>query len=189
MWYVIQVYSGREDKVCSLIRQAVGEAAEAGGPGEAAAGGARPVLKELFVPKYQVERKVHGRYQTQTRVLFPGYVIADTAQVGRLNLLLKRVPALTRLLGSEKSFLPLNREEQAFIRAFTKQGNRVVRVSRAVVEEGDRVRVLDGPMFGLEGMIVEIKRRKGTARIEYEAMGRTVRTEVGLAVMAKQETT
>ncbi len=46
MWYVIQVLSGQEDKACELINlHAAGQRSKDG----------RPVLKECFVPRYQVE--------------------------------------------------------------------------------------------------------------------------------------
>lgn len=97
MWYVIQVLSGQEDKACELINlHAAGQRSKDG----------RPVLKECFVPRYQVERKFHGQYRTLTRNLFPGYVIAVTNRVDELNDRLVRIPTFTRMLGSEKSFIP-----------------------------------------------------------------------------------
>ena len=108
MWYVIQVLSGQEDKACELINlHAAGQRSKDG----------RPVLKECFVPRYQVERKFHGQYRTLTRNLFPGYVIAVTNRVDELNDRLVRIPTFTRMLGSEKSFIPLDRSEKAFINA------------------------------------------------------------------------
>lgn len=103
MWYVIQVLSGQEDKACELINlHAAGQRSKDN----------RPVLKECFVPRYQVERKFHGQYRTLTRNLFPGYVIAVTNRVDELNDRLVKIPTFTRMLGSEKSFIPLDRSER-----------------------------------------------------------------------------
>lgn len=177
MWYVIQVFTGREGQVCDLIRQAVGDAATPDG---------RPLLKELFVPRYQVERKIHGTYETLTRALFPGYVVAITNRVQALNERLHKVPAFTRMLGSESSFVPLDSAEVAFIQAFTSERRRVVRVSKAVAE-GDRIVVVEGPMIGREGWIVSVNRRRGTAKVRTEMFGRTMTAEIGIAVMSRRD--
>ncbi|WP_080802543.1 antiterminator LoaP [Arabiibacter massiliensis] len=176
MWYVIQVLSGQEGKACELINsQIAGERSQDG----------KPVLKECFVPRYQVERKFHGQYRTLTRNLFPGYVIAVTSRVGELNERLGRIPTFTRMLGSEKSFIPLDRTEKALINAFTTEKHRVVSLSKAVIV-GDDVVVTEGPMIGREGWITEVNRRKGTARIETDMFGRTINVEIGLAVVGRR---
>lgn len=174
MWYVIQVFSGKENEVCELIQHHAGSATTEEG---------KRILKECFVPRYQVERKFHGVYKTLTRNLFPGYVIAVTSYIEQLNHILYKVPMFTKVLGSDQAFIPLERTEMAFINSFTIEKHRVIRMSKAV-KEGDHIRVVEGPMVGCEGWIKEINRRKGTARIETAAFGRTLTVEIGLAVVA-----
>lgn len=128
MWYVIQVLSGQEDKACELINlHAAGQRSKDG----------RPFSKSASCPRYQVERKFHGQYRTLTRNLFPGYVIAVTNRVDELNDRLVRIPTFTRMLGSEKSFIPLDRSEKAFINAFTTEKPPHHQLSKAVYE-GDQ---------------------------------------------------
>ena len=175
MWYVIQVSTGKEAKVCELVKHAAHERC---GDLE------RTVLRECFVPLYQFERKFHGEYRVVSRNLFPGYVIAVSSDVGKLNRLLHGVSAFTRILGSSREFVPLDRTEMAFINSFTSEKHRVVRVSRAV-SEGDTITVVEGPMVGKEGWIKKINRRKGTALVETVMFGRTIQAEIGLAVVSK----
>ena len=176
MWYVIQVLSGQEDKACELINlHAAGQRSKDN----------RPVLKECFVPRYQVERKFHGQYRTLTRNLFPGYVIAVTNRVDELNDRLVKIPTFTRMLGSETSFIPHDRSEKAFINAFTTEKHRTISLSKAVYE-GDKVVVTEGPMINREGLITEVNRRKGTARVEVSMFGRTINVEIGLAIVGRR---
>lgn len=130
-------------------------------------------------------RKFHGQYRTLTRNLFPGYVIAVTNRVDELNDRLVRIPTFTRMLGSEKSFIPLDRSEKAFINAFTTEKHRTISLSKAVYE-GDKVVVTEGPMINREGWITEVNRRKGTARIEVNMFGRTINVEIGLAIVGRR---
>ena len=175
MWYVIQVVSGQERKARDLIESTAGGVRDEAG---------KPVLKECFVPYYQVEQKFQGEYRTVERTLFPGYVIAVTGNVSALNGELAKVPAFTRLLGGGDAFVPLDRAEMALIDKLLSEGNRIVAVSRAVAE-GDSIRVIKGPLVDREGWIREIDRRKGTCFVETEMFGRTLKIEIGLAVVTK----
>ena len=175
MWYVIQVASGQEQKARDLIEKAARGVRDAAG---------KLVVKECFVPRYLVEQKFKGAYRTVERVLFPGYVIAITGNVGALNGELAKVPAFTRLLGGGESFVPLDRSEMALIDTLTSDKRRVVEVSRAVAE-GDSVKVVDGPLLGCEGWIRKVNRRKGTCLVETEMFGRVLKIEIGLVVVSK----
>ena len=167
MWYVIQVLSGQEDKACELINlHAAGRRSKDG----------RLVLKECFVPRYEVQKQFRGQWR---------YVIAVTNRVDELNDRLVRIPTFTRMLGSEKSFIPLDRSEKAFINAFTTEKHRTISLSKAVYE-GDKVVVTEGPMINREGWITEVNRRKGTARIEVSMFGRTINVEIGLAIVGRR---
>ena len=177
MWYVIQVTSGQEARTAALVERVAQLHFQVSG---------QQVLKECFVPMYQVERKFRGRYKLLDRNLFPGYVIAITNDVSALNSVLRRTSSFTKILGNDKAFIPLGRAEMAFINSFTTEKRRVIHVSRAVAE-GDLVKVMEGPMVGHEGWIIEINRRKGTARIETTMFGRTINVEIGLAVMSKAD--
>ena len=128
---------------------------------------------------------IRDRYRALTRNLFPGYVIAVTNRVDELNDRLVRIPTFTRMLGSEKSFIPLDRSEKAFINAFTTEKHRTISLSKAVYE-GDKVVVTEGPMINREGWITEVNRRKGTARIEVDMFGRTINVEIGLAIVGRR---
>ena len=144
----------------------------------------RVLLKECFVPLYQVEQKFHGEYRLVERNLFPGYVIVITNSVDELNEKLRRIRFFTKILGNGQKFIPLDRSEMAFINSFTSEKHRVIRTSKAV-SEGDTITVMEGPLVGHEGWIKQINRRKGTARIEVTMFGRTINVEIGLSVVGK----
>ena len=86
MWYVVQVTTGQEQRVCDLVTRIASKASDQqpGQPGEPDA--PADLLKECFVPTYETERKYHGEWQTRRYKLFPGYVIAVTDHVDLLYL-------------------------------------------------------------------------------------------------------
>mgnify|MGYP004487666843 CR=1 FL=1 len=170
MWYVVQTLTGQEEHACDLIKQKVNE----------------DILEECFVPRYEVERKYHGEWKTLTRNLFPGYVIVVTNRVEELDSKLRHVQTFMKLLGSEESFVPLDRAEIAWINAFTKERHRVIGMSKGVME-GDKVIVHEGPLVGREGWIKKISRSRGIAYLEISMFGRTIEAKIGLAIVSKRD--
>ena len=51
--------------------------------------------------------------------------------------------------------------------------------------ENDRVRILNGPLQGMEDCIRKIDRHKRKARIAVEMFGRNIDMEIGLEIIAK----
>lgn len=168
MWYVIQVFTGTEEKTAAEITRRVD-------PG---------VLSECFNPRYETQMHLRGEWRSVERPLFPGYVIADTQRPEDLADQLRRVTAFTRILGSDEKFTPLAREEAAWISEFTQKGRRVIGMSEGVIE-GDEVIILSGPLLRQHAQIVKINRRKRLAFLNLDLCGRTVTVKVGLAIIKK----
>lgn len=131
------------------------------------------------------KKQFRGQWRTCTATLFPGYLIVVTDRVDELESQLRRVPAFAWVLSNDGGFVPLERDEVAWIDAFTEKGHRTVGVSEGVIE-GDRIIVLKGPLVGREGWIRKINRRKRTAYLEIDMFGRTIQTKIGLGIVRKR---
>lgn len=167
-WYVIQVATGKERAICELIERVAPEGS----------------LEECFSPSFETQMKVKGEWIPTTKLLFPGYVIAVTSNIEKLETALRQVPEFTRVLRVGETFVPLHEEDQAWIGAFTKKGARTVPMSSGVME-GDRVVVTSGPLVGREALIKSVNRHKSLAFLEFEICGRAVTTKVGLGIVRK----
>lgn len=168
MWYVVQVTSGSEDKMAELIQSVAT-------PG---------VLQECFLPKYATEMKVRGAFRPCERPLFSGYLFAVTRDPARLARDLAKIPEFARVLKVGERYAPLSREEEAWLGAFTKTGERTVPMSYGVAV-GEKIVVTEGPLKGHEAMIADVDRRKSVAYLNFEICGRPVTTRVGLGVVAR----
>lgn len=169
-WYVIQVPTGKEETMCRLIERAAGP----------------QVVSECFTPRYATQKKVRGEWRDVDAVLFPGYVIAVTGDAETLRRRLDRVVEFTRLLAMGEKFTPIEDADRAWLSAYTSEGDRVIPMSTAEIDEGDRVRVLSGPLMGHEGWIRSVNRRKSLAFIEVEMFGRKLQTKIGLGILRKR---
>ena len=178
MWYVVQVMSGRERLVKEIVERAAAQRAEALGMREG------ELLEELFSPRYKTMARENGAWVPDEQPLLPGYLIAVTNRPELLDSALRRVPELTRILGSDKAFTPLSDDETAWISAFTQRGSRTVLMSEGF-KEGGRVYVTSGPLVGREAMIVKVDRRKHVAYLQLEIMGRKKEVKVGFNLVRK----
>lgn len=169
MWYVIQTMAGQEDQVIELMLKLVDE----------------DLVKETFVPRYEVMKRIKGQWVRRKEVLLPGYVFVVTREPGRLKADLRGVPRFTRLLGNDDMFIPLDDREVAFINAFTSPGKRTVELSTGVIE-GDEVVILNGPLMGHVGLIKKIDRHKRLAYLEMEMLGRKKNVKIGLEIVGKK---
>ena len=169
MWYVIQTESGRE----SYIKRLIEVYADAS------------TYDEVFIPQRQMLKRVAGQWRPCLQPLIPGYLFVITTHVEQLAHELRGVPAFTKLLGNENLFTPLATDEAALIDNFTANEHRIVLASQAVVE-GDRVKVLKGPLVGQEGLITKINRHRRTADLQMQVMGRTKRITLALEVLHKR---
>ncbi|MCC8028792.1 MAG: antiterminator LoaP [Lachnospiraceae bacterium] len=167
MYYVVQVHTGDEERCMQECCLRID----------------KEILRECFIPHYEEKRKINGTWMTQERVLFPGYVFLDTEDIDALYLQLKAVPRMTRLLGVGERIVPLSEEEEAFLMRFGGEAH-LVEMSEGIIERS-QVRILSGPLMGMEGLIRKIDRHKRKAWLEVELFGRTQRIEVGLEVPMK----
>lgn len=186
MWYVVQTLAGKEETARKAICQTVA-AEQRTTENSDSSYSPKPLLEACFVPRYRAMKKKNGVPKETMEVLFPGYLIAVTNRVEDLSACIRSHVRTARLIGSQnEAFIPLNREEVAWIDAFTHCGTKAIDVSTAMVSEGDMVQVTEGPLMGREGWIKKINHRKKVAYLEIKAFGRTINAQVGIRVMRKR---
>lgn len=168
MWYVVQVSAGREEATLEMMRCFVDQGA----------------AKDVFIPRYQVQKHLRGAWRTVELPLFPGYLFVVTDDVRGLQRELAKVPAFTKILGNDEIFTPLERSEAEWLKRFLNEKDHVVEMSTGVIE-GDKVLIMDGPLFGQTALIKKIDRRKRVAYLEIPLGGRMVHPKVGLAIVKK----
>ena len=112
-----------------------------------------------------------------TKVLFPGYVFLVSEQVNALKEQLHRVLGLSKLIGTGEEIIPLSEDEVKLLKKLGKK-EQIVEMSVGVIED-DCVKILEGPLMGMEGCIRKIDRHKRKAWIEVEMFGRSMEMQIG----------
>ena len=169
-WYVVQVPTGAERRLCHLIERV-------SPPGS---------VEECFSPRYTTQIKKAGEWVDIEKPLLPGYLIVVSSRLNVVLDVLREIPEFARILKMGESFVPLVREERAWIEALTSRGSRCIDMSVGVME-GERVAILSGPLRGHEALITRVNRHKNIAFVELEICGRKVVTKVGLGIVDRAD--
>lgn len=167
MWYVIQVMSGEERRTMELCRALLDQT----------------LYQDIFLPEMEVMKRYHGEWHKEKARMFPGYVFVVTERVEELFLAFKKVPKLTKILGTERVPVALSDKEVRLLEQVL-DAEHVAEVSSGILV-GDRLVIQSGPMMGLEGLVKRIDRHKRMAVLEVEMFGRRVEVRLGVEVVGK----
>ena len=105
---------------------------------------------EHFLPIYESRRHWSDRVKSIDVPLFPGYVFCRLNPQHRLPLL--TIPGVLHFVGIGKTPMPIDDKEIASIQAAVQSGLHVEPWD--FVEAGQRVRIENGPLNGVEGIYV-----------------------------------
>jgi len=107
---------------------------------------------ELYLPTYRSVRKWHDRKMTLDLPLFPGYVFVRINASERARIL--KTSGVRSLLAFGNEPAQVKESEIDEIKRIVASG---CAVSPSALILGNRVRVIDGPMQGVEGVLQEFK--------------------------------
>ena len=147
-WYAIFVETGREEEVQKFIELLF--------PGEE--------IRTLVPKRKLIERKQGKTYET-IKNLIPGYVLTQTKMSVELYYGLKALPAVYRVLKDDSEPIPIEKEEMDMILNLTRDGE-VIELSD-IYKEGNHIRVLNGPLMGMEGIIEKFDHRRKESRFAW----------------------
>ena len=177
MWYVIQTVTGKEEELLLQLNALSG----------------REGFYDCFIIRAEWLKRLGGKWETQVRPLFPGYVFVETGRPEELFLKLKETPAYTRLLGNGRyEFTAVEEDEEDFLKTICRVGQEdsgslgfgkrwLVRLSTARPLESGEGWQIRGPLRAFEKQIERINLHKRYAVVRV-SMGRREQTVLfGLA--------
>lgn len=167
MWYVIQVRTGHEDQTLLQCQNKIDT----------------DVMERCFLPYYEEKRHIRGKWVTQKKLLFPGYIFIVSDALEQLHEQLKSVIGMTRLLEIGGTIVPLSEEEVTFLKKLGGE-EQVVEMSEGIIVNS-KVKIRSGPLEGLEGFIQKIDRHKRKAYLRVPMFGREQMVQVGLEIVEK----
>lgn len=135
----------------------------------------------VMVPKRKLRVRKGGIWKIETKVLFPGYVLVNGIIDDEIYYRLKNIPNVFRLLMSERHIVAIENREMAILSRLICNSEEIG-FSNVLIENG-KVRVLDGPLFSLEGIILSIDKRKERAKIRLDFLGEERTVDLGISLL------
>ncbi|OGK09679.1 MAG: transcription termination/antitermination protein NusG [Candidatus Riflebacteria bacterium GWC2_50_8] len=168
-WYVIHTNSGSEYKVKKNLENRIELL------------GKKDSIFQVMVPEESAERVQDGERVTQTRKIYPGYVLVQMDMDDDTWTVVKNTPGVTGFVGLGSKPTPLHdKEVQTVLRAAGSGPQRSAAMTPIGFTEGQTVKIIDGPFTDFIGVIKEINQEKRKAKVLVFIFGRDTAIEVDL---------
>jgi len=171
-WYVVQVYSGFEDKVEGMLR----ENAERAGQEDA--------FGEIMVPREEVVELKDGQKVTSQRKFFPGYIMVEMVLNDDTWHVVKDTRQVSGFLGSGNKPRPVPQSQVDQLRKQIEEGIERPK-PKVLFDVGEAVRVIDGPFASFNGVVEEVDEDKAKLKVSVSIFGRPTPVELDYVQVEK----
>jgi transcription antitermination factor NusG len=128
---------------------------------------------EQFLPLYTSRRRWSDRIKSLQVPLFPGYIFCRIDLEYRIQLL--TIPGVQHIIGAGKLPLPVDSAEIAALQIAVESGLSLE--PWPSLRAGQRVELVDGPLAGLEGVLLEV-RKNYRVLLSITLLNRSVAVEI-----------
>ncbi len=172
-WYVVHAYSGMEKAVERNILERINRA------------GMQTKFGRFLVPTEEVVEIKNGQKKTTERRFFPGYVLVEMVMDDETWHLVKHTNKVTGFVGGAKNRpAPISDEDVRKIVEQMQVGTEKPR-HKVEFENGEYVRVKDGPFTDFNGTVEEVNYDKNRVRVSVTIFGRATPVELEFSQIEK----
>jgi len=171
-WYIVHTYSGFENKVKRNLEEHIKTL------------GQEEFFGRILVPTEQVVELRQGQKKTSSRKFYPGYIMVQMVLNDSTWHTVRNTAKVTGFVGGSVHPSPIpDAEAERIIQQMEEGVNRPK--PKYSFEEGDEVRVVDGPFNNFQGMVEEIKPDKEKLRVLITIFGRPTPVELDFIQVSK----
>ena len=162
-WYVINTYSGHENKVKQNLEHRVHTM------------GQERNVRQVVVPTEQIQEMKDGQKIQKEQRTMPGYLLVNMNLTDDSWQLVKGTPGVTGFVGASNEPVPLTQPEvdRLLHREVAKQV-----ATKAQFQIGESVKVVSGPLSDFSGEISEINEDAAKLKVLVSIFGRETPVEV-----------
>ncbi|MDZ7716024.1 MAG: transcription termination/antitermination protein NusG [Balneolaceae bacterium] len=170
-WYVVRCFSNHENKVKEYLER------------EIELQGLEDKIVEILIPTETIVEIRSGKKKTREKNFFPGYILLRTIYDEEVNNLVQGAPSTIGFLKGKNETVPSPLRKKEVDRILGRvQDNQEMMEQGGVVEipydEGDLVKVIDGPFKDFDGTVQEVNSDKLKLRVMVSIFGRKTPVEV-----------
>jgi transcriptional antiterminator NusG len=171
-WFVVNAYSGYEMKVKRSLEERIRNY------------DVEDYFGDIHVPQETVVELVRGQKKTSNRKFFPGYILVEMVMNEDTWHLVKETPKVSGFVGDKTDPVPLSPEEVERIVSQVEEGA-ASPTARMKFEQGETVKVIDGPFSDFNGTVEEVKPEKGKLKVLISIFGRATPVELDFIQVEK----
>ncbi|EQK96587.1 transcription termination/antitermination protein NusG [Helicobacter pylori] len=164
-WYAIQTYSGSEQSVKKAIENLANDH------------NIKDRIQEIIVPTEDIiEVSKKSKTKVTERSLYPGYVFIKVDLDTVLWHKIQSLPRVSRFIGENKKPTPLSEADIGHI--LEKMNNRAAPKPKIFFEQGEVVRVVEGPFANFTATVEEYDVEHRKLKLNVSIFGRNTPIEI-----------
>ena len=171
-WYIVNAHSGYENKAKIALEERI------------AASDLQDHFGQILIPVETVIENRKGEKRTSTRKFYPGYLLVQMTLTNETWHMVKATPKVTGFVGGGSKPPAMSEAEVARILGQMKASEEKPDLLQSL-DEGDNVRVTDGPFSNFTGNVEQVDRDKGRIRVLVSIFGRVVPVELEFGQVEK----
>jgi len=164
-WYVVRTFTGHEAKVKLTLESEIKRLH------------LEDRIKEIIIPQETVFEVRGGKRKTKVRNFLPGYIILHTILDKKIKDIVTNLPSVVSFVGTKIQPTPLQPHEIERIMGRVEERKSIETIETSF-EQGDPVKVIDGPFNGFNGIVKEVNNEKQKLKVEVGILGRKTPVEL-----------
>ena len=169
-WYSIQTYGNDR-----LVRDAIFNMIEEMGLQEA--------ITEVIVPTEDVIEVKDGKKKVTERSLYSGYVFAKIDLNTEIQHMIQGIPKVSGFIGESNIPTPLSEHDINVI--LDRVNNRAAPKPKVYFDNGETVRIIDGPFANFTATVDEYDLEHGTLKLNVSIFGRATPVDISYTQVEK----
>ena len=172
-WYVVHAYSGQEKSIQAALLDRIKRS------------GMADKFGQVLVPTEEVVEMKQGAKAISERRFFPGYILVQMDMTDETWHLVKSTPKVTGFIGgSAMRPTPISDKEVENILHQVQEGVEKPK-PKVLFENGEMVRVKDGPFTDFQGTVEDVNYEKSRLRVAVTIFGRSTPVELEFGQVEK----
>ncbi|MBN1114700.1 MAG: transcription termination/antitermination protein NusG [Oligoflexia bacterium] len=164
-WYIVYVRTGQEQKAKEQLEQRIKLA------------GRYQDFGHVLVPTESVVELNKGKKRTSKRKFFPGYMLVQMVMNEDTWHFVKAASRIVGFVGGNTTPPSVPESEVVKITSQEREGS-AKPTPKVVYEEGETVRVIEGPFTNFTGIVEEVRPEKAKLRVLVSIFGRSTPVEL-----------
>jgi len=169
-WYVVNTYSGHENKVKEKLEM------------RASSMGMEDYILRVVVPE---EKVIDEKGKEKIKKLFPGYILVEMVMTDEAWFIVRNTPGVTGFIGSSgKGAKPFPLPPMEVDKILNSMGLSRLNVE-SELEIDTKVKVIDGPFANMFGKVKSIDKTTGKLEVALDLFGQETIVELELSQISK----